>query len=179
MRKANRLSNWLIGCTSALLLCIIFLCCLGVIFSDTSLLSTPTPFILVPIETIIEETSSAARFQTLSVSSPIPPPFTFTPVQLPPTVIYPVTDYPVTLAPTWTPIPTFTPFILNTQPIISTPPIAGTCSCAGDLYNCILTDFQTHAQAQACYDYCISQGAGDIHRLDGNDNDGLACESLP
>jgi hypothetical protein len=166
----------LIGIASFILICIIVICCLSVLLTDTNLFSTPTPFILVPIETIIEETSSAARFQTLSVSSPIPPPFTFTPVQLPPTVIYPVTDYPVTFAPTWTPIPTFTPFILSTQPIGSA---IAVCSCSGDLYNCTLSDFPTHAQAQACYDYCISQSAGDIHRLDGNDNDGLACESLP
>ncbi|GAG83978.1 unnamed protein product, partial [marine sediment metagenome] len=45
-----------------------------------------------------------------------------------------------------------------------------------NLYNC--SDFSTQAAAQACYDYCISQGAGDIHDLD-RDNDGIACESLP
>jgi hypothetical protein len=28
-------------------------------------------------------------------------------------------------------------------------------------------------------EYCEAQGAGDIHGLDGNDDDGLACESLP
>jgi micrococcal nuclease len=50
------------------------------------------------------------------------------------------------------------------------------CSCSGNTYNC--GDFSTHNQAQACYNYCISEGRGDIHRLDG-DNDGLACESLP
>jgi len=58
----------------------------------------------------------------------------------------------------------------------TSPPPAAVCDCSGNIYNC--SDFPTHAQAQACYEYCISQGCGDIHRLDA-DNDGLACESLP
>jgi len=41
--------------------------------------------------------------------------------------------------------------------------------------NC--SDFDTQPQAQACYNYCVSQGIGDVHDLDGNDNDGLGCES--
>lgn len=50
------------------------------------------------------------------------------------------------------------------------------CSCSGNQYNC--ADFASHASAQACYNYCISIGRGDIHRLD-SDSDGVACESLP
>lgn len=50
------------------------------------------------------------------------------------------------------------------------------CSCAGNIYNC--PNFSTRAQAQACFNYCVSLGVGDIHRLDG-DNNGLACENLP
>jgi micrococcal nuclease len=61
------------------------------------------------------------------------------------------------------------------QPTASYAPVA-VCSCSGNIYNC--GDFSTHNAAQTCYEYCISQGAGDIHRLDG-DNDGSACESLP
>jgi len=41
-----------------------------------------------------------------------------------------------------------------------------------------LANVATHAEAQACYEYCIAQGRGDVHRLD-RDKDGLACESLP
>ncbi|GAA0344094.1 endonuclease YokF [Bacillus carboniphilus] len=37
-------------------------------------------------------------------------------------------------------------------------------------------DFDTQAEAQA---FMEASGPGDPHRLDGNDNDGLACESLP
>jgi len=49
------------------------------------------------------------------------------------------------------------------------------CTCTRDL-NC--SDFDTHAEAQRCYEYCKDQGYGDTHGLDG-DNDGSACESLP
>jgi endonuclease YncB( thermonuclease family) len=51
------------------------------------------------------------------------------------------------------------------------------CACSGPDLDC--KDFKTHNSAQACYEYCRNAGHGDIHRLDGNDNDGLACESLP
>jgi len=73
---------------------------------------------------------------------------------------------------TSTTIPTATLIV-----IVPTQPGQAVCSCAGDFYNCT-RDFSTHSQAQACFNYCTSQGAGDIHQLDGN-GDGLACESLP
>ncbi|WP_428908368.1 thermonuclease family protein [Niallia sp. Krafla_26] len=38
------------------------------------------------------------------------------------------------------------------------------------------SDFNTQAEAQA---FMEASGPGDPHRLDGNDKDGLACESLP
>lgn len=66
----------------------------------------------------------------------------------------------------WPPTPTSSP----------TPTLTPVCDCSADIYNC--SDFATQAQAQACYDYCVAQGAGDIHKLDG-DGDGTACESLP
>lgn len=47
------------------------------------------------------------------------------------------------------------------------------CSCSSDSYSC--ASFSGHASAQACFSYCLSVGAGDIHRLDG-DNDGSVCE---
>ncbi|MEA3345319.1 MAG: thermonuclease family protein [Chloroflexota bacterium] len=50
------------------------------------------------------------------------------------------------------------------------------CDCSGDLYNC--SDFSTHDEAQACFEYCKSLGHGDVHHLDG-DNNGVVCESLP
>ena len=47
--------------------------------------------------------------------------------------------------------------------------------CSSNVYNC--TDFKTHIEAQATYDYCGGVN-NDIHRLD-QDKDGEACESLP
>lgn len=101
-----------------------------------------------------------------------------------PTVTLPPTE---TLIPTFTapPLPTATlitfststPFFLNlpaNQP--TTAPVGGTCPCNGDTLNC--GDFNRQSEAQACFNYCMSIGAGDIHKLDGN-NDGAACESLP
>ena len=47
--------------------------------------------------------------------------------------------------------------------------------CSYNAYNC--SNFATHAQAQAAYEYCGGI-SNDIHDLD-RDNDGSACESLP
>jgi len=73
----------------------------------------------------------------------------------------------------WVPTPTPAP-VPPSPPPLPTP--MAVCDCSGNIYNC--SDFATHAQAQACYEYCISLGRDDIHRLDG-DNDGIACEALP
>lgn len=48
--------------------------------------------------------------------------------------------------------------------------------CSVDTYSC--SDFAIQPEAQAVFDYCWSQGAGDIHGLDSN-SDGVACENLP
>ena len=65
---------------------------------------------------------------------------------------------------------------LLSTPSPPTSPSPPVCDCSGNIYNC--SDFSTHAEAQACYEYCKSLGRGDVHRLDGDD-DGIACESLP
>lgn len=84
-----------------------------------------------------------------------------------------------TLAPvaTTTPTPTAT-----TQPATATPTATATATtemlyiCTSDAYNC--SDFDTQAEAQTVFDYCVDLGFGDIHRLD-QDNNQVACESLP
>lgn len=78
-----------------------------------------------------------------------------------------------TTTPTSTPTPT-------TQPATATPTATATTEmlyiCTSDAYNC--SDFDTQAEAQAAFDYCVDLGFGDIHRLD-QDNNQVACESLP
>lgn len=97
----------------------------------------------------------------------------------------------LTLAPTDTALPTETPTLIvyptNTLivfptatafifPTFTSAPVGGdVCPCGGDILNC--GDFGSWSSAQACYTYCVSQGVGDIHGLDGN-NDGSACDSL-
>lgn len=85
----------------------------------------------------------------------------------------------------WGPTPTFLPTTAVPVPPTPTmvpaaqptqPPSITVCDCSGNIYNC--PDFDTHAEAQECYEYCVSTGHGDVHHLDG-DNNGKACESLP
>lgn len=88
-----------------------------------------------------------------------------------------------TPTPTQTPLPTATnrPTATATTAPTNTPTATATTAllytCDHDAYNC--SDFDTQAEAQEVYNYCVAQGFGDIHRLDGNNNNGLACESLP
>ncbi len=116
--------------------------------------ATPTP-IPARFEAEASPTTPIQATPTLvPAATPIPPSSTAKPAQ--------ATSTPV--PPTVTPLP-------PTQP-----PLAAVCECSYDKYNC--KDFSTHAQAQACYEYCKSLGYGDIHGLDRED-DGVACENLP
>ncbi len=71
------------------------------------------------------------------------------------------------------------PATADTEPAAEPAPATPTanCSCSSNTYNC--GDFSTHSQAQAVYDCCMAQTGSDVHKLDGSDNDGLACETLP
>ncbi len=75
---------------------------------------------------------------------------------------------------TATPTPTATPTVTPTPTATMGP--TGPCLCDSDRYNC--SDFDYQYRAQACFAWCKSLSAGDIHRLD-SDGDGVACESLP
>ena len=77
----------------------------------------------------------------------------------------------------WSAPPTLVPTLVVVLPTQAPVDGSSVCNCSGPDLDC--GDFGTHSAAQACYAYCVSQGYGDIFRLDGNDNDGLACESLP
>ena len=78
----------------------------------------------------------------------------FTPTLSAPTAV------PVRAAPTRLPL----------APPTAAPRPASQCDCSRDAYNC------DDAQANECFSYCLSAGAGDVHKLD-RDGDGAACES--
>jgi endonuclease YncB( thermonuclease family) len=52
----------------------------------------------------------------------------------------------------------------------------GPCDCDRNLYDC--RDFDTQAEAQTCFAYCLDTQNRDVHNLDGG-GDGFVCESLP
>lgn len=86
-----------------------------------------------------------------------------------------------TSTPTFTPTQTGTPVATTTATSTQTPTatattVDGPCPCDADTLNC--SDFSTQAEAQACFDHCMAITGTDVHRLDQN-NDGVACESLP
>jgi hypothetical protein len=160
-------------------------CMVGIfinLFNNNPMTAAPAPT-LPPadsIPTIIAQTALAAQVQTSAASSPTPQP-SLTPTEtLASTINIEATStififemQTDALAPTLFVFETNTLFILVTQPPSQDNAV---CSCNGGL-DC--KDFSTHHEAQACYEYCKSQGYGDVHGLDGNDKDGLACESLP
>lgn len=57
---------------------------------------------------------------------------------------------------------------LSVRPKLRNGPV---CACDGDSYSCR----ELGDQAQACFDYCVARGQGDVHRLDFNQN-GVVCE---
>lgn len=120
------------------------------------------PSSTVDIAQIIQATANAALVQTQLASSPTA---NVTSTFLP-TLTQPATQISLpTNAPSATVVFIFT---------VPAPAEGGSvCPCSGDSLNC--SDFSTSRSAQACMEYCISQGAGDIHNLDGNAN-GQACE---
>jgi len=134
---------------------------------DTTI--TPTAQVQLTIEQVIFNTAAAAQTQTYAVASPIP---SFTPFEY----TTPSAFFQPTLAPTWTPEPTATLFIL-TYPTQSSGSSGAVCSCSEDLYKC--EDFPSQNAAQACYNYCVANGYGDIHRLDQGGQAGVVCENLP
>lgn len=183
MKSSRTLLNYIIAIIVSLC-CVCLVGALGVTIYGRSIIATPIPSqpltTSIPISEIIALTSSAAQTQTMQAMPPTSTPAaTLAPTLEPfPTATVFIFDLQTSVAqPTEYIYSTNTPFTLATQAMQATlPPQAGACSCNGGL-DC--KDFSTHSQAQACFDYCYSQGLGDVHGLDGNDKDGLACESLP
>lgn len=71
-----------------------------------------------------------------------------------------------------------TPIRTYVQPtaVPSLPSSGPVCDCSGNNYNCKDFPLSNGISDQKCYEYCKSQGMGDIHDLDRN-NDGDACEA--
>jgi len=162
---------------------IISLCCICLVgavainFSGGVILSTPTPVSLLPqsnLSTIIVQTASVAQTQTMLALPPtllVTAPVAST-IEINPTATIFIFEIQTEVAqPTNYIFSTNTPFSLATQSTL--PPQSAACSCSGDTLNC--GDFNPQNDAQACMNYCMAQGAGDIHNLDGNNN-GIACE---
>jgi hypothetical protein len=117
--------------------------------------STPTPTITLLAESIITQPTDIVFTSTSYILPTLTKPATAPPLE--------------TASPTATVI-----FILPTNAPSGSLP--GICSCSGDNLNC--SDFSDHDSAQACFDYCMAQGAEDINMLDENNNND-ACEGLP
>lgn len=155
-----------------ILICLSTVCCIGFIVTPLPSVPTAIPEVQLPIEEIIAMTFSASQAQTLAVASPIPTQ-TISLATLPPSQ----TPFVGITQPIHTALPVFetnTPLLFFT--FVPATAVGAVCSCASDTLNC--KDFQTHQEAQDCFDYCVAQGAGDIHMLDENNNED-ACEDLP
>ena len=114
--------------------------------------ATATPTVTRTPTATITPSRTAVPSQTFT------PTITFTPTMTnTPTMTF-------TPRPTSTSRPTFTSIPPTLAVIAPTRPAQAVCSCSGDTLNC--GDFSSHASAQACYNYCVSIGAGDIHGLD-------------
>lgn len=152
-------NQWFILISLLISLCLVCGIAIFVINSVETPIPTATSASESNINIIIANTSNAAQTQTAMVAPPSSTAFVYTT----PSFTIP------TLAVTWTPIPTDTPFILT---LITFPANNQTsqCSCTEDVYNC------GDALEQVCFNYCNSNGYGDIHRLD-QDNDGIACDN--
>jgi hypothetical protein len=168
---------------------ILSLCCIcGVCAIATFSFSPPTrssPVIQIdtpiPIETIIALTYSAAGAQTAIFNPTSLPTATLAPtieIESTATTFISVIQTNAAANPTEYIFVTITPFSLATQPSQSTlqptvPQRPANCSCSGDMLNC--PDFNSHSEAQTCFDYCKSLGFDDPNKLDRNNNN-IACE---
>ena len=143
--------------TLAIISLLIVICCFfvfGMILFDQFRqvdLATSTPT-LAPLNTLAPTNTATLTLTALSLTQPTA---SVTPLSLP-----------VSSA-TNTTIPSIQASVTSGAPNIV---------CSYNFYNC--SSFSTQRQSQSVYDYCKAQGVGDIHKLDGTDNDGKVCESL-
>jgi hypothetical protein len=167
------LGRLLFGLLSLLLLsCTTFSC-----FATVLVIFFPTP---TPMPQV-EPTFTASPTFTISPSQSVFPDFTPLPgpslTSLPTRQAYASSTPPIYLV---TPTNTFLPFSADPSSTMTPtryPHNKAVCVCSYDRYDC--EDFKKQIQAQACFNFCFSQGAGDVHHLDDDNHDGLACNGLP
>ena len=165
---------------SGFFICCILFFCIGMFLfpTDTDRKTASASATSLPIERIIELTFSAANMQTQAAQSPtpLPPPVatsTLAPAIIPVEATATIFIFELqtnAAQPTAYTYETNTPFALSTQQPSSGGNSASFDSNGDGKVTC--GDFQTQAAAQQAYN------AG-FTNLDGNDNDGKACESLP
>jgi hypothetical protein len=186
--RSRKFSPKVVAFVGVIFVCLVGVCAVSLLFMDNSVIaSNPTQEPPIPIEKAVEMTFSAADAQTVVSysSTPLSTATLTSAITSQPTATVFIFEMQTQAQLVNTPLPveTNTPLPIyetNTPFILSSPiaPSSGSavCACDGGL-DC--KDFSTHNQAQACFEYCKSLGRGDVHGLDGNDQDGLACESLP
>jgi len=167
-RIANYWRSSLGGKIIIILVSLIAICSLGTfalfIIDAGGASGAPTP--TADLMSIIN-TAQAGVFQGFTQTALALPTQTFTVTTIPTKTITPIPPATNTVVPTKTPSPTKPPLPTAVPP---TSPSTGFDNNGDGKVTC--ADFQTQAAAQQAYDAGYTQ-------LDGNDNDGLACESLP
>lgn len=171
--RATRKRNVAIAIFCSILTACILACLLFGASRPAPLPTTTKTLLPTLMLTTLPTLTSVPTLMGTATSVPLP---THTPVPLPTAMPTPVSTLvpALTDVPTSTPLPTVQPTVVPPSPVPTDVPV---CDCSEDLYNCG-RDFTTHDQAQACFNYCMEQGQGDVHELDADD-DGSACESLP
>ena len=131
--------------------------------------------LIVGIAVASGDGGDGAASPTAAAVTPTPsvdPTSTSVPAQAPEPTATPETAPEPTEPPPPEPTPT-TPPIPEPVPTTAPPPTSGLPDCVNTDCNC--GDFATWAEAKAVFDAF----PGDPHGLDGTDQDGIPCESLP
>lgn len=137
-----------------------------------AILAVVTVVVVIPAQQNAEATSIPNPEATFSSEATQPPAATVLSRPTLPPIHTPTTS--PSPADTATPRPTTAdgPDISTPSFMLPTPAVAP-CLCDRNRYDCEYWD--NRLEILACFNYCISNGQGDIHELDGDD-DGIPCE---
>lgn len=120
------------------------------------------------MERVVVVTATAAAPTSTVMAPTVPAPTAVVVVEVAPTAVVGsgLVLLPLVVGPA---VATVTPWATAVV-TVATPDLMG-CVCSADVYNCDDGEI-----AVRCYGVCMAQGLGDVHGLDGYDNDGKACE---